>query len=188
MWNREKRIQGHSDAELSELGVLQAERLALRLRGQRFDSVHASDLQRALHTARIVFPEAEILTDTRLRERSSGLFEGKTRAEFSAAEHTAYLAYQRDPLNCSLPQGESWQELSVRVQGWLQELPETGRIAAFSHGGAIRAALFSVMGVSRPCGWDFKLDNTGVTRLHLGERVLLETVNDTAHLEGALDD
>lgn len=187
-WNREGRIQGHTDANLSELGVLQAERLAVRLRGQRFDAVYASDLQRAYNTARIVFPRTEILTDKRLRERSSGLLEGKTRAEFTATERAAYLTYRRDPLNRSLPQGESWQELAGRVQGWLQELPKAGRIVAFSHGGAIRAALFSVMGVSRPRGWDFKLDNTGITRLHLGEGVLLETVNDTAHLEGALDD
>ena len=182
-WNRERRIQGQTDVPLNDLGIKQAKRLAERLRAQTFDAVYASDAERAHHTAKIVVGERDICLDERLREISFGALEGKTRAEFAEDERRAFEAHRADPYNVALPGGESWMDLQARVRAWLASLPLKGHIIAFSHGGTIRASVLSIMQPPYSSSWHFVFGNTSVTKLRLGERTLIETVGDTAHLE-----
>lgn len=53
-WNKEKRVQGITDIELSETGIDQARKLALSLKDCPLDSIHSSPLKRALQTAEII--------------------------------------------------------------------------------------------------------------------------------------
>ncbi|HNR00235.1 MAG TPA: histidine phosphatase family protein, partial [Trueperaceae bacterium] len=80
-WNRQGRIQGHSDNPLNDLGRAQARALGGRLAVVRFDRIYSSDLGRAIETARLVFPDRAIETDVRLREVSAGVLEGKVSSE-----------------------------------------------------------------------------------------------------------
>ena len=50
-WNRDTRIQGHTDIPLNDTGLWQAQRTAEALRGEDVAAVYASDLQRAAQTA-----------------------------------------------------------------------------------------------------------------------------------------
>ena len=59
-WNRERRIQGQRQNPLSALGIKQARRLGLRLEAETFDKVYSSDLKRALQTAQLAVPDADI--------------------------------------------------------------------------------------------------------------------------------
>lgn len=187
-WNRDRRIQGYSDASLTPLGVAQAERLRKRLKGHPFDEIHASDSGRAQRTAQLVFPDRAIQIDERLREMNYGVLEGKNREEFTEDDHRVYGAYRADPYNVPILEGESWADLKTRVTAWLATLPPTGRIAAVSHGGTLRAILLWAIDAPNTHDldrWTFVFDNTGVTRLRLnGGRRLIRSVNDTAHLEG----
>lgn len=197
VWNAERRIQGQSDTPLSPRGVAQAERLAARLAGVSFDRVYSSDSRRALHTAEVALPGRDAQPDARLREMSYGTLEGKTRAELTGAEREAFTAYWHDPYRVALPGGESWRELDARVFAWLGALPAAGRVAAFSHGGTLRSALFYLTGAPKKREWNVLFGNASVTRLRLGgvntginmEVNTVVAVNDTAHLLGTgLDD
>ena len=53
-WNREGRLQGHTDTPLNATGLAQAEALSERLRPHRLDAVLSSDLARAWTTGQIV--------------------------------------------------------------------------------------------------------------------------------------
>lgn len=77
-WNREGRLQGHTDVPLNSTGLAQAAALAHRLRPHQLDAVLSSDLSRALDTGRII---AEALglpltSDPGLRETNVGAAEG----------------------------------------------------------------------------------------------------------------
>lgn len=78
-WNREGKMQGHSDSPLTEEGKRQAIRLNGLLHDVHFDRVLSSDLPRAVSTARIIIGDSslEIITTKDLRERSYGSYEGK---------------------------------------------------------------------------------------------------------------
>ncbi len=80
-WNREGRVQGHTDIPLDEEGLLQASRLADRLSEEHWDEIYSSDLLRASKTAEIIASRmglSNLKYDVRLREMKCGLIEGTT--------------------------------------------------------------------------------------------------------------
>lgn len=184
-WTSEGRALGQSDPPLSEYGVQQAERLAGRLRDVGFDAVYASDLTRSRYTARLALPAADIRLEPRLREISFGVWEGKTWADLAGDDRRALERFRRDPYREHAPGGESYEDVRERVAAWLDELPESGRVAAFTHGGVVRALLYSFTGLPEGAAWRFATDPGSLTRVQLGPQgAVLYALNDTAHLYG----
>jgi len=181
-WNSEGRALGQSDPPLSELGVRQAELLARRLQRVAFDEVYASDLTRARYTARLTLPASEIRLEPRLREISLGDWEGKRWEALEGKDRAALQAWRKDPYRERAPGGESYEDLLARVSAWLAELPSSGRVVAFAHGGTIRCALYRFTGLPS-AAWRFRVDTGSITRVLLSEQgTVIEAVNDTAHL------
>jgi 2,3-bisphosphoglycerate-dependent phosphoglycerate mutase len=77
-WNREGRLQGHTDTVLNATGLAQAKALSETLRPHRLDAVVSSDLSRARTTAQIVADALylPLFTDPGLRETNVGAAEG----------------------------------------------------------------------------------------------------------------
>ena len=77
-WNRQGRLQGHTDTPLNATGLAQAEALTERLRPHRLDAVVSSDLARAWTTARIVAEGlgVPLISEPGLREANIGEAEG----------------------------------------------------------------------------------------------------------------
>ena len=76
--NARQLMQGQTQGQLNDMGVVQAEQLRERLAGTHFDAYVASDLKRAIDTARILAgPQQPIDTTPLLRERDWGSFTGR---------------------------------------------------------------------------------------------------------------
>ena len=183
--NFENRIQGQFDSELTDLGVAQAKKLAPRLKRQSFDAVYSSDLKRAHNTAKLALPGATIMLDKRLREISFGVLENKTQAELSEAEKVTYEHVKADRFNRAPPEGESWFDHVKRTESWLAELPKRGRIAAFAHGGCVRALVLSIL-EHHPQNyeWNIQAQNTSINKFVFKSKTkLILSLNDAAHLE-----
>src|SRR5437868_2985865 len=85
-WNREGRLQGHTDTLLNATGLAQAQALADSLRPHRLDAVVSSDLARAQTTAQIVAEALRVplFIEAGLRETDVGAAEGLLWAEAKA--------------------------------------------------------------------------------------------------------
>ena len=76
--NERQIMQGQSPGELNANGIRQAEALSQELADAHFDAIVASDLWRAVQTARIIAAphQMEVVTTPLLRERDWGSFTG----------------------------------------------------------------------------------------------------------------
>jgi probable phosphoglycerate mutase len=144
-WNREGRVQGHTDVPLNEAGRQQARDLGERLTGVRFHAAYASDLARARETAEIIVGDAfPVVSLLELRERDCGRWEGQLFAEIAERDPTGWQAWLNpDPL-VAPHGGENETQLNTRIGGALQRIVDRHpdhTVLVVSHGGAIRVAL-----------------------------------------------
>ncbi len=188
-WNADKRIQGHTDIALDEIGRWQADQLAQALADEPLAAIYSSDLQRARATAEPLarMTGVPLLTDPGLRERAFGSFEGQTFDEIQKRwpdETRRWLA--RDPA-FEPGGGESLTGFSARCVGTSTRLAARhpgAVIAIVAHGGVLDCLYRAAVGVSlsEPRGW--QLGNATINRLLFnGERFALVGWNDAAHLD-----
>jgi probable phosphoglycerate mutase len=140
-WNVEKRIQGHTDIALNEVGRAQELAMAFNAAHQRFAAIYGSDLARAAETARVLAQreDQEVKLLPQLRERHFGIFQGITAYEGAELYPAAYSHYvARDP-DYDFETGESLRRFAERVVDAIASLVRyhSGQtIAAVSHSGA----------------------------------------------------
>ena len=140
-WNRDRRVQGHSDIPLNDAGRAQARDLARQLRNERLDAVYASDLSRARETAEIAaagtdLPVRELID---LRERHFGTWEGLTDDDIRARFPESRTGSWGD--------GETVDEMDARVVGALRAIAADhggATVLVATHGGPIRAVLRAI--------------------------------------------
>lgn len=75
--------------------------------------------------------------------------------------------------------------MAERARAWLDDLPASGRVVAFSHGGTIGSLLQNLVGTGPSGPLRFRFGNTAISRvLRTPTSLTLLSVNDTAHLTG----
>ncbi len=101
---------------LSRVGQAQALELGSRRGNDGIEAVYASDLNRAVETARIAFASSDVPVwlDWRLRECNYGDWNGMPRARLDEVR----VQHVDEPW----PGGESWSEAVARVSSLLAEL------------------------------------------------------------------
>ena len=140
-FNRERRIQGHVDSPLTELGERQAHAVGRLLRDLIRDPagwrIVSSPLGRAASTAGIVARRLgglPVELDDRLKEMSWGSHDGRLRDEL-IAEHPETFGKTGWAFDAETD-GESYDAVAARVGDWLASLPPEPerRVIAVSHG------------------------------------------------------
>lgn len=185
--NLEGRAQGHSDWGLHPEGRRQA-----RLLGGwigEIDEVFSSPLGRAAATAEIAFGRRPIPVDG-LKEINLGGWEGERWADLRASGSLDGYDDNRHDFRRG-GTGETWAEVRERVSAFIGGLGRTHRgrrVAAASHGGAIRAYAATVLSLEYRQARTMlsPLENTSVTQVMLppGQDPILSTYNVAGHLEG----
>ena len=191
-WNAEGRIQGHTDIGLSENGAQQARSLGQRLADRQIDVAYSSDLKRTSETARLALGHRNVvLNETpRLREYHKGIFEGMTLTEIQTQFPDEYPKYLEKDLSYAPEGGETTRDVSTRMASIFQEikaehLDET--VLVVSHGGALRAAMVSLLGMPLEGNWSFVFGNCGLTMVDtFADNAVLRLFNDTSHLNGTV--
>ena len=187
LWNREGRIQGTSDIDLSPAGVSQAQRLARALRKIPLSAICTSPLIRARHTAEIIkrYHNLPISTHPDLVEMDQGDFEGLSFKELMACEKDFINRWIKDPASVRMPGGESLIDLQKRAWPPVESLIRAGQNALIvSHNFTIAAILCRLRNISLS---DFRSTCVGTasqTVIHTGQDgPVMEKFNDRSHLD-----
>ncbi len=141
--NLNRAILGHTDLDLTELGVEQAQKCARFLKETHVDAIFSSDLKRAYSTARehAELRKMSIIRSFELRELYFGDWEGVRVAD---VEHTDLysVSWKENFGTFTAPNGESVQALAQRVYSFIEkkaiENPSKSLIFVF-HAAAIRS-------------------------------------------------
>ena len=164
-WTRNGRIQGHTDVGLDDQGRRQVRVLAERLTGYRFAVVYASDLSRAVESARLIVEGSgvPVETDPDLREFSYGEWEGLTTEEAEARDPEDYVRRMAlDAHVFAAPGGEDAQQLLGRVRRFYEQAQAhhqpSDNVLVVAHAGSIRALLVCLLGLPDGHFWGFKVD------------------------------
>jgi alpha-ribazole phosphatase len=159
-----------------------------RLAAEKIDTAYASDLRRALLTARTIASrhKLEVITCPELREFNFGQLEGLTFDQISQLHpEVSRLWLGRSP-NLKYPGGESLDELNNRVSrfiGRLDDHASEATILIVAHSGPLLLLVCQLLGM--------ELGHWYQLRLGLGSLTVIETnpqgatltlLNDVCHL------
>ncbi|MBW1695259.1 MAG: histidine phosphatase family protein [Deltaproteobacteria bacterium] len=146
VWNRENRIQGHSDLPLAPEGKRKSRRLGHILAAIPWDRIITSDLNRAVETAKLInfTLNVSIHCDERLREQNWGRWEGKTIKEIDRLISTKSI---ESGWNFRPPGGEDRISVATRSRAALTDAATRwpgDTILVVTHHGVIRCLMYNL--------------------------------------------
>lgn len=150
--HHEYRYNGHSDVDITSIGVEQMQKVADYLADHPVKAVYSSDLQRAVKGARIIGSRLGItpVMVHAMRELHLGRWEGLTREEailkYPEDEHFSFKVLATSKVKG----GENLMDLKARVLpalGGILERHKGTAIAIVAHGGVNRVILSDAMGL-----------------------------------------
>lgn len=189
-WNREGRMQGWQNSNLTETGVANAKRLGDRLKNIEFDCIYCSPLGRAIDTAKYIAGDktTEIVIKEALKEMGFGCWEGMENEEVVKQYPEQKHNFWHKPHLYEPVDGESYEELIHRVGAVFDEISgntlcET--VLIVTHAAVIKAIYSIIKNSSLEDFWSEPyMYDTCLTILEIvdGEiKCMLEA--DTSHLK-----
>jgi alpha-ribazole phosphatase len=187
-YTAQKRYCGFSNPPLNATGKASAKSISSILDKIRFSKIYASDLSRAVQSAKIIFPNKEPILSKVYREMNFGIFDGYDYKTLSKDYSDMYQLWIEDPINTSIPEAESFNEFKNRVKyGFGKLLTENneGNIALITHAGVIRIILYEIMrqfeknylDYSLEQMWAIKIDPCSYSIIDLDQTPKIECIN-----------
>jgi len=184
------------DIGLSVAGTAQADALAARIGGERFDRIVSSPLLRARQTAEAIARGRPVEVDARLAEMDYGAWEGLTYEQIEARDPVLRRRWVADPATNAAPGGESGDDVAARAGGflahtlaWAEPAGGAAQVAlVVAHATLNRILLCVALGVPvRDYRRRFSQGQANLTVLRYGVgaapgEARLIVLNDTAHL------
>lgn len=194
-WNAQRRLQGHLDVPLNDVGHAQARASAARLAAHAFAALYCSDLARARQTAE---PAARVLgaspiATAALRERHYGAFQGLTYDEARARFPAEYDRFAARETDFAFPDGgESLSGFAARVTAVLREIAERhagAQVLVITHGGVLDIVHRLATGKPLEAARDFPIPNAALNWIAFATgRWQLLAWADEGHLAQARDE
>ena len=178
-WNAAKRLQGRTDIALSAEGIAAAKTWRADRAWDAY-RVLASPLKRAQETARLLFPDRNVVLEPRLMEMDFGAWEGKSLSDLRATPGAAAEERENLGLDFSAPGGETPRQVQARLQPLLNEIAAAGvPTVVVTHKAVLRALL------ALATGWTFlgkppaklKPDTAHLFRLDSAGKISVERMN-----------
>jgi broad specificity phosphatase PhoE len=187
IWNKDGRVQGLSDIELSDVGLNQAHKLALSIQDINIKAIYSSPMKRAYQTAQIIneIHNAPIYLEPGLMEMDQGDFEGLTFKEIKACEKDFLQQWIQDAAAVTMPNGESLAGLQKRAWSVVANIIDKNENALIvSHNFTIAAILCKISGISLSQFRKVCVGTASKTMVSLQNgSASIDVLNDRTHLD-----
>lgn len=188
-WNKEGKMQGWQNSDLSDKGIEDAKKLGNRLKDVDFDCIYSSPLGRAVDTAKLIIGEkdTEIILVDSLKEIGFGKWEGMDKDEIIGLYPTEQYNFWNKPHLYNPIEGESFDELFHRVENVLNHIinnQDVDNILIVSHAVFIKTMIAIIKNRPLERLWDPPfIDGTSLTVLEVVDsKISLILEADTSHL------
>ncbi|MEE2923162.1 MAG: histidine phosphatase family protein [bacterium] len=183
-------FQGQTNSPLSELGIIQAQRLAGRLKKEHInvDRLISSTLGRAIETAEYIAQaiECKLETEPGLQEIDLGNWEGLRWDQISDNFPKHSNEYHQKWWTFKDHEGESWHEALERFNSTIMRLVDNSpekNLMLVTHGGVIRVFVAKLMGSNSPKP-PLEITNTGITEIEITrDQMKMLRINDHNHVQ-----
>jgi len=158
-WNLQKRIQGHTDIPLNDVGHKQANELAKKFLSIEIDHIFSSDLLRALATARKLgnFKNIPIKETPLLREaffgEAEGLYYHQAEDKFGGDLWKNFRMLNLENFEIGFPGGETKKQSVQRMISLINNhiiQENLNNVALSTHGGILKNFLAYMSDFSSP--------------------------------------
>lgn len=186
--NQSKRLSGHIDSVVSEVGIKQIEKLTKYLDGIHIDKIYTTTSSRTKDTVRDVAKKKgiEIIEKETLKEISFGDFEGITFDDIKNNYPEEFNSMIEKGYEYRYPNGESLIDSFIRVSNEVKEIISMDKdktILICSHGGTIRNIISYLVSGSYKYHWNFKIDNASVSILEIEDGfAVIDSMNNTSFI------
>lgn len=174
-FNKKGLIMGQIDSELTDKGVNQALVVGKILKEIKFDIIYSSNLNRALHTAKLIqsklkYP-VKIKTSKKLLEVNYGFFSGKLKLKITKN----FNKYHKD-INFVNPGGESFNHMNKRILKFLKKINlkyshMNSNILIVTHAGCIRSIYSFFREESLQNNMNLKIKHTSILKCELEKNI-----------------
>lgn len=176
------------NTSLSKKGILQAKKLAKKLKDEDISAIYSSDLNRAIETANEIakIKNLNIITDCRIREFNLGEFNGKEnylekwRLFKKNKLDEGFLEEDIRPNN-----GENFFDFEKKINSFLGDIiHHKGTILIVAHEGTNRILLNLIQGRTKKEFKDIKQKNTCTNTIeYINKKYRILEINNYDHLE-----
>lgn len=159
--NVKRIVQSHTGGILTERGREQAKQAGGQLTKERFDAIYVSDLQRCIETAEIMLPGTSYIRTEQLRERSNGVYDGRSWDDLPA------FIFEGSDITTRIEGGESWLDIERRIAELVNKLYKQyphGHVLLITHGGPIKVLRSLIEGLTLQEAAVDMVPNTGIWR------------------------
>ncbi|MBC2579807.1 alpha-ribazole phosphatase [Clostridium sp. DJ247] len=166
-YNKNKCYYGSLDVELTENGIIQAEKARQLIKDVNFSSVYISEKKRTENTAKILLRDKKynFIKDKRINETNFGVFEGKSYEQIKTLYPSQCKQWCDDWKKLSPPGGESYIQLYKRVKEFMNDILKLNQenVLIVTHGGVIRSIYCYILGDNLDFFWKFGSETGDIT-------------------------
>ncbi len=187
-WNIQGKIQGHKNANLTEDGLKQGDKVAERMASEKIDIIYSSDLDRARITAEKISKTtgAKLIVTEELREMNFGVWEGEFFKDVKVSDPDGYMKWMKEPENLNIAEGETLEILEKRMEKVINKIVaenEGKNIVIVSHGTALKTLILHLLKMPLTNYKNLAMDNVSLSIVEKRDyNNVLKLYNDTGHL------
>lgn len=186
--NRENRVQGITDTELSAFGRMQVEKLSESLQKESIDAIVSSPLKRAYETAQAIaqYHCVPVELEKNLQELNHGDFEDMAMEELKE-KHLPFLnKWFLDPASVVMPNGESLLDVQVRAWRAIEKIINASKnVLVVSHSMTIMTILCRIRNMDLSFAREVRVDVASKTIVEFRDgNGIITLLNDKSHLQG----